>query len=103
MENKYAVYPNMRTHVTAQEPRGYIRYGVVADNVDTRQMEIHGFCPAGRTAVVTEEEDCLIRFYIWTQTRATMCFPGVPIWVGPFSSISEDVESKESKGDDENE
>jgi hypothetical protein len=94
VNDEFVVYPNIRSHVIAQEPRGYLRAGLVAENEETRSMYIAGYKAAGQKAVVTQESDGWCRFYIWTKPHAEDLFPDVMIWVGPFSSISEDIESK---------
>lgn len=84
-------YPNIQGHMIGDENRGGLRNGVVIENSDTQRAGT-----AGYPAVVTRESDGWIRFYIYTLAADDSLFPGVPVWKGPFTGLSEEIEETAS-------
>lgn len=83
----FQTYPNIRGHVIGDENRGGLRNGVVMDNDETKLSGTAGF-----PAVVTHEAGGWVTFYTYTLAPDNALFPGVPVWQGPFTGLSEEIE-----------
>lgn len=87
----FQTYPNIQGHVIGDENRGGLRTGMVMENEDTKILGTAGF-----PAVVTRENDGWVRFYTYGLTPDGSLFPGIPIWTGPFTGLSEEIEEMPS-------
>ncbi len=86
---RYQVYPNRcgkpREDVEDNH-RGALRTGFVEENQEMVKREL-----AGYYAAVTHEDKGAVRFYVFTSTPADSLFPNIPMWVGPFTGLSEEI------------
>lgn len=86
-ESGYQAYPNARGHVCGDPKRGGLRIGRVVENEDTQKDGT-----AGYPAMVTHEEGARVRFYIFTTTGIDAQFVNIPLWLGPYKGLSEEIE-----------
>ena len=86
-KTEFQTYPNVQGHVIGDESRGGARVGIVVENQDTKLAGTAGF-----PAMVTYESDGWVRFYTFSVAPDDSVFPGTPVWRGPFSGLSEEIE-----------
>lgn len=82
----YRIYPNQINHKPGEEARGVLRTGYVEKNEDTKARGL-----AGYFAAVTHEADGEVRFYVFTATARDHKFPNTPLWMGPYTALSEEI------------
>jgi hypothetical protein len=82
----YKTYPNRNGKKPDDESRGALRVGIVEANADTTRTGL-----AGYVAAVTHEADGEVRFYIFTTTPEDSMFPNNPLWIGPYTALSEEI------------
>jgi len=81
-------YPNIRGKMRTSENYGPLRNGVIEENNDTLKDGI-----AGYPAAVVAEDDGWARVYLFGLAPETAQWPGVPVWIGPYKVLSEEVKS----------
>lgn len=86
----YKSYPNAHGHVCGDPQRGGLRTGWVVRNDDTQKAGT-----AGYPAMVTHEEDATVRFYIFTTTGIDSLFANTPLWLGPYTGLSEEIQEEQ--------
>jgi hypothetical protein len=82
----YRTYPNQIGHKPGEADRGVVRTGMVEENEDTKDRGL-----ADYFAAVTHEANGEVRFYVFTATPSDSKFPNIPLWKGPYTSLSEEI------------